>query len=87
MYHKLSVYLKNKYSFATGVIVIVVLLDQITKLYVHYNFDLGESIIIFEEYLDLTYIRNKGAAFGFLSDSNETFRKTVTRYPAGLLFA
>jgi len=57
------------------ILIITVLLDQITKLYTHFNFKLGESVIVINNYFSFTYIRNKGAAFGFLGESNEVFRK------------
>jgi len=44
--------------------VIVVILDQITKLAIKDHFLLHESIEIFGDYLRFTYIHNPGMAFG-----------------------
>lgn len=52
----------------------IVALDQATKLYVHTHFALGESVEVISGFFNLTYVRNPGAAFGFLGQSNETFR-------------
>lgn len=48
---------------------ILLILDQWTKLLVDSRFFLYESVPLIENFLALTYIRNKGAAFGILSDS------------------
>ena len=45
----------------------LVVLDQLTKQIVVSLFTLGESMVI-NSYLSWTYIQNKGAAFGILSD-------------------
>lgn len=46
---------------------VLVVLDQVTKLYVIDNFMLFESIEVMP-YLNFTYVHNYGAAFSFLSD-------------------
>lgn len=52
----------------------IVALDQAVKMYVHTEFRLGESVTVIQNYFNMTYVRNPGAAFGFLRDSPETFR-------------
>lgn len=47
---------------------IILILDQATKLYVDARFYLGESVTVLENFFHFTYVRNRGAAFGFLSD-------------------
>ncbi|NLC70767.1 MAG: signal peptidase II [Desulfuromonadaceae bacterium] len=49
---------------------VVVAFDQITKLYVERNFLLHESVTVIENILDITSVRNQGAAFGILADSS-----------------
>lgn len=49
--------------------------DQLSKLYVHTQFRLGESISVISGFFNLTYVRNFGAAFGFLADSHPSFRE------------
>lgn len=53
-----------KYSlFGAGVI----LLDQITKFIVRMNLSVGESVPVLGEFFQLTYVKNRGAAFSMLS--------------------
>ena len=47
-------------------VLVVVVLDQLTKFLVLKNFHLYESIVIIPNFFNLTYLTNKGAAFGFL---------------------
>jgi signal peptidase II len=56
-----------------GVVGLVVGLDQVTKYYIHTSFSLYESYPVIDGFLNLTYIRNSGAAFGFLSRQEPTF--------------
>ena len=52
----------------------IVVLDQVTKLSVMESMRLHESIPIITNFFSITYIRNPGAAFGFLSSSSSSFR-------------
>ncbi len=51
-----------------------VCIDQMSKLYVHTQMMLGESIPVINDLFSVTYVRNLGAAFGFLSDAHPSFR-------------
>lgn len=64
----------RRYNLLIGVGGLVVLLDQITKIWVHKTLRLYETKAIVPGFLDLHYIRNTGAAFGFLSGSHAGFR-------------
>ena len=46
---------------------LLLLVDQVTKVLVDSNFALGESILIVKNFFSLTYVTNKGAAWGILS--------------------
>lgn len=48
---------------------LLLIVDQLSKLYIDRNFFLGESVSVFTNFFHITYIRNKGAAFGILSGS------------------
>jgi len=48
---------------------LVLVLDQATKIYIDTRFFLYQSLTVFENFFHITYVRNKGAAFGILSDS------------------
>ncbi|MDR4479303.1 MAG: signal peptidase II [Nitrospira sp.] len=52
----------------------IVVLDQVTKVYVMETMRLHESIPVVANFFSITYIRNPGAAFGFLSSSSSSFR-------------
>ena len=53
---------------------IILILDQWTKYLIVSNFKLGESINIIDYFFNLTYVRNRGAAFGMLSNLSPNFR-------------
>lgn len=52
----------------------VVTLDQLSKYFIQKIIHLHESITVIDDFFSLTYIRNKGAAFGLLSDKGDGFR-------------
>ena len=53
----------------------VLVLDQATKAWVQSAFRLHESRPVIEGLAHLTYVRNPGAAFGFLAGRGEDFRR------------
>jgi len=59
----------SKYRTLSIIAAIILVLDQATKLYVDANFKLHETVPVIRGFFHLTYVRNKGAAFGILSDS------------------
>jgi signal peptidase II len=69
-----------------GCLVLIVLgLDQATKLYVHTTFALHESRPVIDNLFALTYVRNAGAAFGMLAQQSETFLRLF--FPAVTVLA
>lgn len=44
----------------------VLIIDQLSKLWVVHNFNPGESRAVWDQVLYLTYVQNQGAAFGML---------------------
>lgn len=52
----------------------IVLLDQAAKFVVDRFLPLNESVPVIKIFFNLTYIRNKGAAFGIFAGSAEYFR-------------
>lgn len=67
--------MKLKYLILAAITGTIITVDQATKMYVHTHFHLHESIEVISGFFNLTYVRNQGAAFGFLANSHETFRE------------
>jgi signal peptidase II len=64
----------RRYFFLAALAGAVVTLDQLTKMYVHTQFYLGETLPLLEDFFNFTYVRNTGAAFGIFRDAPESFR-------------
>jgi signal peptidase II len=56
---------------------LVVVLDQITKVLIDRFMSLHESWVIVDGFLRLTYVRNRGAAFGILSDADLPYQSLL----------
>jgi signal peptidase II len=61
-----------------SVVILGVLVDFLTKIAVMKNMAVGQSIPLIEDVLHLTYITNKGAAFGSFSDKRWVFMSVST---------
>jgi signal peptidase II len=55
---------------------IVIISDQISKFYIKSHFALHESKPVIKGFFNITYVLNPGAAFGFLANLSETYRKS-----------
>jgi signal peptidase II len=66
--------LKKKYIILLAVSAVTIGSDQLTKYLVTSKFRLGESIPVLQDFFNLTYVRNQGAAFGMLAQADPTFR-------------
>jgi signal peptidase II len=66
--------MKGKYVLFAAIAILVILIDQMSKLYVMSHLALHESIEVIPGFFNITYIRNPGAAFGFLSEAPPYFR-------------
>ncbi len=64
----------RRFGVLFGVGLAIVVLDQVTKLLVMRTMHLHESIPVISGFVNLTYIRNPGAAFGIFATTNSTFR-------------
>jgi len=67
--------MKKKYLYLSVITGLLVAADQLVKMYIHTQFHLGESVAVIPNFFNLTYVRNFGAAFGFLAESHPTFRE------------
>jgi len=66
--------LNKKYLLLGVTTGLILLLDQITKFYVDSSMRLHETIPVIQGLFSITYVRNPGAAFGFLADASPLFR-------------
>ncbi len=57
-------------------IIVIIVLDQYTKYLVTdvFKFELGESVPVINGLFNFTYVRNPGAAFGFLANADDSIR-------------
>lgn len=67
--------MNKKYLIASILAGAIVSLDQLTKVLVLARFRLGESYTLVENFFNLTFVKNFGAAFGFLAQSHPGFRE------------
>ena len=61
--------MKLRYIILVAVSALVLILDQLTKVYIDRTMALHSSITVIEGFFNITYLRNKGAAFGILANS------------------
>ena len=63
----------KKDSFYLIISLLIVTFDYIIKLKVKNNMNVGESINVVGNFFKITYIQNKGAAFGMLQEQQNLF--------------
>lgn len=68
---------KKKLFLYFAVAALIIIVDQITKIYVFDHFYLGESVPVIDGLFNLTYVRNPGAAFGFGGQFHNYIRYTL----------
>jgi signal peptidase II len=61
--------MKPRYVILLVVSALVLILDQASKLYIDRTLPLHSSITVIRGFFNITYLRNKGAAFGILANS------------------
>lgn len=66
--------MKAKLRLILPIIVIVLVLDHLTKYWIVANMQIGDSFPVIANIFDIVHVRNKGSAFGFLSDWNSAWR-------------
>ena len=67
--------MKLKYLLLAAISGAIITVDQAVKMYIHTHFALHESVEVIKNFFNLTYVRNEGAAFGFLAESHPMFRE------------
>ena len=66
--------MKRNYLLFVLTALVIIVLDQITKVYIDTHMTLHESIPVIQGFFNITYVRNPGAAFGFLADASPLAR-------------
>lgn len=69
--------MKKRFSIIAPVVLIILALDQWTKHLIVRDFPLGAKWVVVEGFFDLVHVRNKGAAFGLLSQWDFLYRDYV----------
>jgi signal peptidase II len=62
--------MKRNYLILLLVTPIILIADQLTKLYIDRTMPLYQSIPVIDGLFNITYLRNRGAAFSFLADTS-----------------
>lgn len=62
--------MNNRYVLFAAISTFGIIIDQITKVYIDRSMQLFDSIPIIENFFHITYVRNRGAAFSFLSNAS-----------------
>jgi signal peptidase II len=57
-----------------GILIIVLGIDQLTKIAVTSSFSLYEKVVVIPGFFNLTYVTNRGAAFSFLAEVDSPWR-------------
>lgn len=69
--------------FFIGIILVVIGIDQATKLLIFHNFSLYESKVVIPGFFHLTYLTNNGAAFSMLAGQPALWRQIFFMVAAG----
>lgn len=64
----------GKYVLVFSIALVILILDQVTKIWIDSDMKLYESIPVIDGFFNLTYVRNTGAAFSMLNDLSEAYR-------------
>lgn len=62
--------MKVKYLYLLLISPLILVIDQLTKLYIDRTMKLYQSIPVIDGFFNITYLRNKGAAFSFLANAS-----------------
>ena len=58
------------WSLFSAIAIVGIIIDQFTKIAIDRSMQLFDSIPVIENFFHITYVRNKGAAFSFLSNAS-----------------
>jgi len=60
----------KRWQFFSAIVLLGIIVDQLTKIYIDRSMQLFDSIPVVENFFHITYVRNRGAAFSFLSNAS-----------------
>lgn len=60
----------KRWQFFSAIALLGIIVDQLTKIYIDRSMQLFDSIPVMENFFHITYVRNRGAAFSFLSNAS-----------------
>ncbi len=64
----------KRYSIAFGLALFVIILDQVTKVYIASTMTLWSSTPVIKDVFNIVHVLNRGAAFGFLNNADSTWQ-------------
>ena len=67
----------KKFSACLLLVFLIIALDQVTKSLIQSHFYIGETVPVIKNLFSLTYVTNKGAAFGMLAHANDWIRRLL----------
>jgi len=59
------------------IVALILVLDRWTKSLIHAQFDLNQSVSVIDGFLNITYVRNTGVAFGIFSSISSPVKSLV----------
>lgn len=60
----------KRWQLFSAIALLGIIVDQLTKIYIDRSMQLFDSIPVVENFFHITYVRNRGAAFSFLSNAS-----------------
>ena len=76
MFEKLKNLIKHE-KVLLVTIIIVYIIDKLTKHFISMTYKIGESKTIIGKFIKITYIENQGIAFGLLSDWQHNYKSLI----------
>lgn len=68
--------MRNRYFIALSLASVVLVLDQLTKLWVQAHIPLWSGYPVIPDFFNMVHVLNKGAAFGFLASDSIAWQTT-----------
>jgi len=67
--------MKNKFKFISITIIILLFFDQLSKYFIKTHLYFFAKVTLIKNFIDIVYVKNRGVAFGLLSNLSEKFRE------------